>query len=165
MDLLTSIVPLAGSSNPAMIWSRVDLPHPDGPRKTKNSPCSTSSVMPPSATTSSLVRSIRQTLPISLSRRMLGITDSLCAQPLRRPRYGGDNVLITRAAAQVAAQSLAYIVFRRRRILIQKLKDRHKKPWRAKSALETQRLQKSLLNRVKRRAILGFRQSLHRQDR
>src|SRR5215475_13085212 len=57
-----------------MIWRRVDLPQPDGPTKTKNSPCSTSILMPPSATTCSLVRSMCQTLPTSLRRRMDAIT-------------------------------------------------------------------------------------------
>jgi hypothetical protein len=50
------------------------LPQPDGPTKTRNSPCSTSILMLPSATTCSWVRSMCQTLPISLSRKMVAIT-------------------------------------------------------------------------------------------
>ena len=36
--------PLSTSSNPASIRSTVDLPHPEGPTRTKNSPSLTSRV-------------------------------------------------------------------------------------------------------------------------
>src|SRR5687768_6960485 len=90
----------------------------------------------------------------------------LCPETLRRPQDGGNNILITRAAAQVAAQSLAYLVFRRRRIFVEKLIESHEKTRRAKAALETQRFQESLLDRMERVAIFGLRrQSLDRKDR
>ncbi len=41
-----SIWPLVRSSSPAIILSMVDLPQPDGPTKTTNSPFSTSRLMP-----------------------------------------------------------------------------------------------------------------------
>ena len=37
------IWPVSTSSRPAIALSRVDLPQPDGPSRTRNSPCSTSS--------------------------------------------------------------------------------------------------------------------------
>ena len=36
-----SIVPAVGSSSPAIMRSMVDLPQPEGPRRTVRSPCST----------------------------------------------------------------------------------------------------------------------------
>src|SRR5690606_16406350 len=44
-----SIAPELGSPRPAMIRSAVDLPQPDGPSRLRNSPRSTSSVRPLSA--------------------------------------------------------------------------------------------------------------------
>src|SRR5438552_18077738 len=88
------------------------------------------------------------------------------SETLRRPQNGGNNILITRAAAQVAAQSLAYLVFRRRKIFVEKLIEGHEKTGRAKAALKTQRFQKALLERMKQVAIFGLRrQSLDRKDR
>jgi hypothetical protein len=40
-----SIAPDDGASRPAMIWSSVDLPQPDGPSRIRNSPGATSRVM------------------------------------------------------------------------------------------------------------------------
>ena len=56
-------------------------------------------------------------------------------------------------------------VFGRRWILSEKLVDRHKKTRRAKAALKTHRLQKSLLDRMKWLAVFRFRrQPLDRND-
>ncbi len=41
-----AIVPFVTSSRPAMVRSRVDLPQPDGPTKTQNSPSGTVRSMP-----------------------------------------------------------------------------------------------------------------------
>src|SRR5215472_15822967 len=63
------ISPEDGASSPAMIWSRVDLPQPDGPRKMRNSPACTSREIDWSATTRSPVRLISQVLPTSRRAR------------------------------------------------------------------------------------------------
>src|SRR5712664_4459638 len=60
-----SIAPEDGASRPAMIWSRVDLPQPEGPSRMRNSPAVTSSVIASSAGTRSPVRAMCQTLPTS----------------------------------------------------------------------------------------------------
>src|SRR5437773_4975517 len=46
------MTPPVGSSNPPIIRSVVVLPHPEGPRRLKNSPCSTSKVRSSTAATS-----------------------------------------------------------------------------------------------------------------
>ena len=46
-----STVPPSGRSSPAMTFSRVDLPQPDGPSSTANSPFSTVRSMPFSTST------------------------------------------------------------------------------------------------------------------
>ena len=61
------ISPDEGVSSPAMICSSVDLPHPDGPSRIRNSPGATSRVMDSSALTRSPVRWMSQTLPTSRS--------------------------------------------------------------------------------------------------
>src|SRR5262245_52133051 len=47
------MVPAVGSSSPAIIRSAVDLPHPDGPSRTRNSSSATSRLRSSTAATSS----------------------------------------------------------------------------------------------------------------
>src|SRR5262245_14674766 len=59
--------PREGCSRPARIWSSVDLPQPEGPRRMRNSPGITSRVIDCRATVASPVRAMDQVLPMSLS--------------------------------------------------------------------------------------------------
>ncbi len=56
----TRISPASGSMKPAIILSVVVLPHPEGPSRQMNSPCSTARLMPSTDVTAPyfLVRSI-----------------------------------------------------------------------------------------------------------
>src|SRR5437762_11566699 len=63
------ISPDEGASSPAMIWSSVDLPQPEGPSRIRNSPGATSRVMDSSALTRSAVRAMSQTLPTARTAR------------------------------------------------------------------------------------------------
>ena len=89
----------------------------------------------------------------------------LCPEMLRRPQDGGNNILITRAAAKIPAQVLAYLRFGGRRILVEQLIDGQQETWRTKATLKTHRLQESLLNRMKWLAIFcQSRQPFDGQD-
>src|SRR4030095_3403003 len=80
-----------------------------------------------------------------------------CPETLCRPQDGGNDILITGTPAKIAAQVLAYLCLGGRGILAEKLIDGHQETRRAKAALKTHRLQKSLLNRME--CLTIFRQS------
>src|SRR5918992_3925421 len=88
------------------------------------------------------------------------------AQAFGCPQDAGNDILIAGAAAKIAAQPLADFLFGRGGIFVEKLVNGHQKTRRTKAALEAEGCQKSLLNRMKRFAVLGqCRQSFHRHDR
>jgi hypothetical protein len=67
------ISPADGRSRPAMICSSVDFPHPDGPRKIRNSPAATSRLSDSIAVTRSPVRAMAQCFAIPRSSRISGL--------------------------------------------------------------------------------------------
>src|SRR5271165_2857836 len=88
--------PVVGSSKPAMMRSRVDLPQPEAPIRQTNSPCATVTSMRPSASTSPSPTANRLLTPriaTWVSSRMV------LRAPLQRPIADRDNDPVGHEAA------------------------------------------------------------------
>src|SRR4029450_6873011 len=93
-----SIVPLSMSSRPAMVLSSVDLPQPDGPTSTANSPEDTLRSMPRSTSTGPkrlcnpwMVSSAMVVSPLDRAHRDTAHQEALHGRHREEDRHGAEH--------------------------------------------------------------------------